>query len=82
MDKIEHDLLTQFQFVRRWGPSWQCISKLALEGSLPMFEKMVDVPLPDQFIQRNGVELICIGYSHKEREKYLKRLEKPKGLVD
>ena len=82
MDKIEDDLLTQSQFARRWGLSRQYISKLALEGSLPMFGKMVDVPLADQFIKRNAIGLIRIGYSREEREQYLKRLEKRKELVD
>jgi len=44
---IENDLLTQSQFARRWGLSRQYISKLALEGSLPMFGEMVGVPLAD-----------------------------------
>ncbi|MBT4661542.1 MAG: hypothetical protein HOC18_06530 [Candidatus Marinimicrobia bacterium] len=58
MDKsIEDDLLTQSQFTRRWGLSRQYISKLPLEESLPMFGKMVDVPLADQFIKRNGIGL-------------------------
>jgi hypothetical protein len=45
---IEDDLLTQSQFTMRWGLSSQYISKLALEESLPMFGKMVDVPLADK----------------------------------
>ena len=82
MDKsIEDDLLTQSQFARRWGLSRQYISKLALEGSLPMFGKMVDVPLADQLVKRNGIGVIRFGYGRKEREQYLKRLEKRKGLV-
>ena len=82
MDKsIEEDLLTQSQFARRWGLSRQYISKLALEGSLPMFGKMVDVPLADQFIKRNGIGVTRLGYSSEEREQYLKRLEKRRGLT-
>jgi hypothetical protein len=77
---IEDDLLTQSQFARRWGLSRQYISKLALEGSLPMFGKMVDVPFADQFIKRNGIGVTRLGYGREEREQYLKRLEKRKYL--
>jgi len=77
---IEDDLLTQSQFARRWGLSRQYISKLALQGSLPMFGKMVDVPLADQFAKRNAIGLLRIGYSREEREQYLRRLEKRKYL--
>ena len=81
MDKsIEDDLLTQSQFARRWGLSRQYISKLALEGSLPMFGEMVDVPLANQFIKRNGIGVLRIGFDRDEREQYLKRLEKRKEL--
>ena len=81
MDKsIEDDLLTQSQFARRWGLSRQYISKLALKGSLPMFGKMVDVPLADQFIKRNGIGVLRLPYGREEREKYLRRLEKRKYL--
>jgi hypothetical protein len=79
VDKIiEDDLLTQSQFARRWGLSRQYISKLALEGSLPMFGEMVDVPLADSFIKRNGIGVLRIGF---DREQYLKRLEKRKNLA-
>ena len=82
MDKsIEDDLLTQSQFARRWGLSRQYISKLALEGSLPMFGEMVDVPLADEFIKRNGIGVTRLDYGRDEREQYLKRLEKRRELV-
>jgi hypothetical protein len=77
---IEADLMTQSQFARRWGLSRQYISKLALEGSLPMLGKMVDVPLADQFVKRNGIGVTRLGYGRDEREQYLKRLEKRKYL--
>ena len=81
MDKsIEDDLLTQSQFARRWGLSRQYISKLALEGSLPLFGKMVDVPLADQFVKRNGIGVLRLHFGREEREKYLRRLEKRKYL--
>ena len=83
MDKsIEDDLLTQSQFARRWGLSRLYISKLALEGSLPMFGKMVDVPLADQFVKRNGIGVRRLPFGREESEQYLKRLEKRKGLID
>jgi len=78
---IEDDLLTQSQFARRWGLSRQYISRLALEGSLPMFGEMVDVPLADQFIQRNGIGVLRLPYGREESEQYLKRLEKWKKLA-
>jgi hypothetical protein len=78
---IENDLLTQSQFARLWGLSRQYISKLALEGSLPMFGTMVDVPLADEFVKRNGIGVTRLGYGRDEREQYLKRLEKRRGLV-
>ena len=82
MDKtIEADLLTQSQFARRWGLSRQYISKLALEGSLPMLGKMVDVAFADQFIKRNGIGVLRLPFGHEEREQYLKRLEKRRELV-
>ena len=82
MDKtIEADLMTQSQFARRWGLSRQYISKLALEGSLPTFGRMIDVPLGDEFIKRNGIGVLRLPFGHEEREQYLKRLEKRKGLV-
>ena len=74
--------MTQSQFARRWGLSRQYISKLALEGSLPMFGKMVDVPLADQFIKRNGIGALRIPFGHEESEQYLKRLERRKKLAD
>ena len=81
MDKsIEDDLLTQSQFARRWGLSRQYISKLALEGSLPMFGKMVDVLLADQFIKRNGIGVLRIPYGREESEQYLKRLKKRRDI--
>ena len=82
MDKsIEDDLLTQSQFARRWGLSRQYISKLALEGSLPMLGKMVDVAFADQFIKRNGIGVLRLPFGREEREQYLKRLEKRRELV-
>ena len=82
MDKtIEDDLLTQSQFARRWGLSRQYISKLALEGSLPMLGKMVDVAFADQFIKRNGIGVLRIPFGREESEQYLKRLEKRRGLT-
>ena len=83
MDKsIEDDLLTQSQFARCWGLSRQYISKLALEGSLPLFGQLVDVPLADQFIKRNGIGVLRLPFGREESEQYLKRLEKRKGLID
>ena len=82
MDKsIEADLMTQSQFARRWGLSRQYISKLALEGSLPMLGKLVDVAFADQFIKRNGIGVLRLPFGHEEREQYLKRLEKRRELV-
>ena len=82
MDKsIEDDLLTQSQFARRWGLSRQYISKLALEGSLPMFGSMVDVPLADEFVKRNGIGVLRLPFGRDEREQYLKRLGKRRDLV-
>ena len=78
MDK--DDLLTQSQFARRWGLSRQYISKLALEGSLPMFGSMVDVPAADLFVKRNGIGVLRIPFGREESEQYLKRLEKRKGF--
>ena len=46
-----------------------------------MFGKMVDVPLADQFIKRNGVGVIRLPYGREESEQYLKRLEKRKQLA-
>ena len=81
MDKTrEDDLLTQSQFARRGGLSRQYISRLALEGALPMFGKMVDVPLADQFIKRNGIGVLRLPFGREESEQYLKRLEKRKYL--
>ena len=82
MDKsIEADLMTQSQFARRWGLSRQYISKLALEGSLPMFGTMVDVPLADQFVKRNGIGVLRIPFGREESEQYLKRLGKRRELT-
>jgi hypothetical protein len=77
---IEADLMTQSQFARRWGLSRQYISKLALEGSLPMLGKMVDVPFADSFIKRNGIGVLRLPFGREESEQYLKRLEKRKEL--
>ena len=83
MDKtLEPDLMSQSQFARRWGLSRQYISRLALQGSLPMFGKMVDVPLADEFIKRNAIGVTRLPFSFKEREQYLKRLEKRKELTE
>ena len=82
MDKtIEDDLLTQSQFARRWGLSRQYISKLALEGSLPMLGKLVDVAFADSFIKRNGIGVLRLPFGREESEQYLKRLEKRRELV-
>ncbi|MBT6601128.1 MAG: hypothetical protein HOB32_05675 [Nitrospina sp.] len=42
---------------------------------------MVDVPLADQFVKRNGIGVTRLGYGRDEREQYLKRLEKRRELV-
>ena len=82
MDKtLEPDLMSQSQFARRWGLSRQYISRLALKGSLPMFGSRVDVPLADQFIKRNGIGVLRLPFNSKERNQYMKRLEKRKELV-
>ena len=47
-----------------------------------MFAEMVDVPLADQFIKRNGIGVLRLPFGREEREQYLKRLEKRKELVD
>ena len=73
--------MTQSQFARRWGLSRQYISKLALEGSLPMFGKMVDVPFADSFIKRNGIGVLRIPYGREKREQYLNWLENHKYLT-
>ena len=83
MDKtMEPDLMTQSEFARRWGLSRSYVSKLALQGSLPMFGKMVDVPLADQFIKRNAIGVQRIPFTFKEREQYLNRLQKRKELTE
>ena len=46
-----------------------------------MFGEMVDVPLADSFIKRNAIGVLRLPYGGEEREQYLKRLEKRKGLV-
>ena len=79
MDKP--DLMTQSEFARRWRLSKQYVSKLALQGSLPMFGSKVDVPLADEFIKRNGIGVLRLPFSSKERNQYMKRLEKRKELV-
>ena len=82
MDKtIEPDLMTQSQFARRWGLSRQYISRLALQGSLPMFGSRVDVPEADLFVKRNGIGVLRLPFNSKERNQYMKRLEKRKELV-
>jgi len=43
---------------------------------------MVDVPLADSFIKRNGIGVLRLPYGGEEREQYLKWLEKRKGLID
>ena len=73
--------MTQSQFARRWGLSRQYISRLALQGSLPMFGSRVDVPEADLFVKRNGIGLQRIPFTFKEREKYLQRLQKRRELV-
>ena len=45
-----------------------------------MLGKIVDVPVADQFIKRNGIGVLRFGYGREEREQYLKRLEKRKEL--
>ena len=83
MDKpIEPDLMTQSQFARRWGLSRQYISRLALQGSLPMFGSMVDVPLADQFIKRNGIGVLRLPLRRNQRKQYLKRIKKRKELTN
>ena len=83
MDKtIELDLMTQSQFARRWGLSRQYISRLALQGSLPMFGSRVDVPEADQFIKRNAIGVLRLPFISKERKQYLKRIKKRKELTD
>ena len=42
---------------------------------------MVDVPLADSFIKRNGIGVLRLPYGGEEREQYLKRLEKRRELV-
>ena len=79
MDKP--DLMTQSQFSRRWGLSRQYVSRLCLRGVIPMFASMIDVEAADEFIKRNGIGVQRIPFSFKEREKYLQRLQKRKGLV-
>ena len=78
---MEPDLMSQSQFARRWGLSKQYISRLALQGSLPMFGSMVDVPLADQFIKRNGIGVLRLPFSSKERNKYMRRVEKRRELT-
>jgi len=45
-----------------------------------MFAEMVDVPLADQFVKRNGIGVLRLPFGRDEREQYLKRLEKRKYL--
>ena len=79
MDKP--DLMTQSEFARRWGLSRQYISRLCLRGVIPMFASRIDVQAADQFIKRNGIGVQRIPFTFEEREKYLQRLQKRKGLV-
>ena len=46
-----------------------------------MFGKMVDVPLADQFIKRNGIGVLRLPFGREESEQYLKRLEKRRELI-
>jgi len=46
-----------------------------------MFGKMVNVPLADQFIKRNGIGVLRLPFGRDEREQYLKRLAKRRELV-
>ena len=46
-----------------------------------MFGTMVDVPLADQFIKRNGIGVLRLPFGGDDRKQYLKRLEKRRGLV-
>ena len=46
-----------------------------------MFGKMVDLPLADQFVKRNGIGVLRLPFGRDEREQYLKRLEKRRALV-
>jgi hypothetical protein len=46
-----------------------------------MFGEMVDVPLADQFVKRNGIGVLRLPFGRDEREQYLKRLEKRRDLV-
>ena len=46
-----------------------------------MFGKMVDVPLADQFVKRNGTGVLRLPFGREEREQYLKRLGKRKKLA-
>ena len=81
MDKtIEDDLLTQSQFAGRWGLSRQYISKLARRIT-PNIRIMVDVSAADEFIKRNGIGVLRLPFGGKEREQYLKQLEKRMGLT-
>ena len=82
MDKtIEPDLMTQSQFARRWGLSRQYISRLCLRGVIPMFASRIDVEAADEFIKRNAIGLQRIPFTFKERNQYIKRLEKRKELT-
>ena len=46
-----------------------------------MLGKLVDVAFADQFVKRNGIGVTRLDYGRDEREQYLKRLEKRRGLV-
>jgi hypothetical protein len=46
-----------------------------------MFGTMVDVPLADEFVKRNGIGVLRLPFGLEESEQYLKRLGKRKGLA-
>ena len=46
-----------------------------------MFTSMIDVEAADEFIKRNGIGVLRLPFSSKERNQYIKRLEKRKELV-
>ena len=46
-----------------------------------MFGTIVDVPLADQFVKRNGIGVLRLPYGRDEREQYLKRLGKRRELT-
>ena len=42
---------------------------------------MVDAPLADSFIKRNGIGVLRLPFGREESEQYLKRLEKRRELT-